>query len=136
MRVPARSAATARIYSYPIRSFAGRNFALGRRRVQKSSSDLLFLLAQPRFGVIPVERFRIGWGAAMLIETTHDTTPSPQTPPETTSSLGRFRDLRLDKRGLSFSMRSSRANACAYENWPAAAAPPRSGMAISWPTKR
>jgi len=24
------------------------------------SSDLLFLLAQPRFGVIPVERFRIG----------------------------------------------------------------------------
>jgi hypothetical protein len=104
--------------------------------VQKSSSDLLFLLARPRFDVIAVERFRIGWGAAMLIQTTHDTTPSPQTTPETTLSLGRFRDLRLDKRGLSFSMRSSRANPCAYENWPAAAAPPRSGSAISWPTKR
>jgi hypothetical protein len=136
MRVPGHSAATARIYSDPIRRFADLDFAFWRRKVQKSSSDLRFLLAYRWFDVIPVERFRIGWGAAMLIETTDETTPSPQTNPKPTSSLGRFRDLRLDKRGLSFSMRSSRANPCACENWPAAAAPPRSGTVISWPTKR
>jgi hypothetical protein len=136
MRVLDRSAATARIYSDPIGRFAGLDFALRRRNVQKLSSDLHFLLACRWFDVIPVERFRIGWGAAMLIETTHETTPSPQTNPAPTSSLGRFRDLRLDKRGLSFSIRSSRANPCAYEDWPAAAAPPKSGTVISWPTKR
>jgi hypothetical protein len=136
MRVPGRSAATARIYSDPIRRFADLDFVFWRRKVQKSSSDLRFLLAYRWFDVIPVERFRIGWGAAMLIETTHETTPSPQTNPKPTSSLGRFRDVRLDKRGLSFSMRSSRANPCACENWRAAAALPSSGTVISWPTKR
>ncbi len=72
----------------------------------------------------------------MFIETTHETTPAPQTPAKTTSSLGRFRDLRLDKRGLSFSMRSSHANACPSENFPPATAPSRSGSAIFSPTKR
>src|ERR1700689_1581876 len=42
-----------------------KNLCLPRFRDQgeiftKSSSGVLFLLAQPRFGVIPVERFRIG----------------------------------------------------------------------------
>ena len=72
----------------------------------------------------------------MLIEAPHETTPFPQTTPEPTSSLGRFRDLRLGYKWLSFSMRSSRANPCRYENWPPAAAPPGSGTVISWPTKR
>jgi hypothetical protein len=44
----------------PVRSFAGRNLALRRRRVQEIFFRRAFLLAQPRFGVIPVERFRIG----------------------------------------------------------------------------
>src|ERR1700733_15352111 len=136
MRVSGPSVATARIYSDPIRRFADLDFAFWRRKVQKSSSDLRFLLAYHWFDVIPVERFRIGWGAAMLIETKHETTPSPQTNPKPTLSLGRFRDLRLDKRGLSFSMRSSRANPCACENWPAAAPPPRAGRGIFLPNKR
>src|ERR1700733_9082931 len=70
MRVPGHSVATARIYSDPIRRFADLDFAFWRRKVQKSSFDLRFLLAYRWFDVIPVERFRIRWGAAMLIETT------------------------------------------------------------------
>src|SRR5271155_1306789 len=129
MRVPACVAATVRIYAC---------LDLVRRDeiLEKSTCRSKILVARPRFGVIPVERFRIGWSAAMLIETTHDTTPSKQTPPETPLSLGRFRDVRLDKRGASFSMRSSHANPCACENWPAAAAPPRPGSATFSPTKR
>src|SRR5580693_1881768 len=86
MRVPGRSVATARIYSDPIRRFADLDFAIWWRKVQKSSSDLRFLLAYRWFDVIPVERFRIGWGAAMLIDTTHETTPSPQTNPKPQTS--------------------------------------------------
>src|SRR6202050_5756837 len=122
MRVPPCVSTTVRIYACV-------DLATRDEIVEKSTRRAKILLARPRFGVIPVERFRIGWGAAMLIETTHDTTPSPQTPPETPLSLGRFCDVRLDKRGASFSMRSSHANACACENWPAAAAPPRAGWA-------
>jgi hypothetical protein len=84
-----------------------------------------------RFCVNLWRAFRIGWSAAMLIETPHPTTPLPQTPDKTTSSLGCFGDRRLDKRGASFSMRSSIANPYACENWPPAIAPPKSGSAAS-----
>jgi hypothetical protein len=70
----------------------------------------------------------------MFIETIHETTPEPRTP-EPKSLLGRFLDLRLDKRGASFSMRSSRANACACANWPPAPAPSKSRSAIFSPTR-
>jgi hypothetical protein len=65
-----------------------------------------------------------------------ETISLPQIAGRSKASLGRFRDARLDKRGVGFSTRSSNASAFVCASWPPATEPPRWRSARSSPIPR